>query len=94
METYFLITVNKDGTLTSYAELPEGLPAADRVATNYDIYQASKQIVEEFEMNILADRVARTVLGALAAPSATPADAIKDKLKERGISPESPVTEP
>jgi hypothetical protein len=93
MKTYFLITVNEDGTLTSYAELPESLPEVTP-ATNYDIYQASKQIVEEFEMSILADRVARTVLGALLPPTTSPADAIKDKLKERGINPESaPVDE-
>lgn len=91
METYFLITVNTDGTLTSYAEIPEDLPKPGHTATNYDIYQAAKQIVEEFEMTMLADRVARQVVGTLIPQVQSPADAIKDKLKERGISPESPT---
>ena len=89
METFFLITVNEDGTLTSYAEMPENLPEAKRVATNYDVYQAAKQIADEFEMGLLADRVATKVIATLMPPVTTPADAIKDKLKERGINPES-----
>jgi hypothetical protein len=89
METYFLITVNKDGTLTSYAELPEEPLVAERVASNYDVYQAAKQIADEFEMGLLADRVASKVIATLMPPVITPADAIKDKLKERGINPES-----
>jgi hypothetical protein len=94
METFFLITVNKDGTLTSYAEMPEELPKAERVATNYDVYQAAKQIADEFEMGLLADRVASKVIATLMPPVTTPADAIKDRLKERGINPESaPVDE-
>lgn len=89
VETFFLITVNEDGTFTSYAELPEEKLEAGHTATNYDIYQACKQIVQEFETQILSDRVARTVLGALIPQVETPTDKIKDKLKERGINPES-----
>ena len=93
VETYFLITINEDGTLTSYAELPAELPEAARQANNYDVYQAAKQIVEDFDTNLMAQKVAQTVLSALAAQSAPQGpsvpSAVKDKLKERGIDPES-----
>lgn len=92
VETLFLVTVNEDGTLTTYAEIPEKLPESARVATNWDVYQASKQVTEEFDTNMLANKVAQTVLQALAAqapqgPSVP--SAVKEKLKERGIDPES-----
>lgn len=90
VETYFLVVVNEDGTLTSYAELPETMPETNRVANNYDVYQSSKQVVDEFEHSILANKVAQAVLSVLqpAAPAGVP-EAVKDKLKERGINPES-----
>lgn len=92
IETLFLITVNEDGTLTSFGELPKELPEVKRPANNFDVYQAAKQIVDEFEQNILANRIAQVVIGALK-PAETPmSDRIKDKLKERGIEPESPAT--
>jgi hypothetical protein len=89
-ETYFLITVNEDGTLTSYTSIPETLPEVNREATNWDVYSAAKQIVEEFDRSILVDRILQGVAGLVApAPVATPTDKMKDALKERGIDPES-----
>lgn len=89
VETYFLITVNTDGTLTSYTDLPKETPEALRKATNFDVYEAAKQIVQEFDNQLLADRIARAVLSGLAPKQESPADKIKDALKERGIKPES-----
>jgi hypothetical protein len=92
IETYFLLTVNTDGTLTTYPEIPKEALEAQRVANNYDVYQAAKQVVEEFENQLLANRVAQVVLAALqpAAPAGVP-DTLKEKLKERGINPEGPA---
>lgn len=92
VETLFLLAVNEDGTLTTYAEVPKELPEVERVANNWDVYQAAKQIVEEFDTNLIANRVAQTVIQALAAqnpqgPSVP--STLKEKLKERGIDPES-----
>jgi hypothetical protein len=92
VETFFLVAVNEDGTLTTYGEVPEELPEAGRTANNWDVYQAAKQIVDEFDTNLLANRVAQTVIQALAsqaqqAPSVP--STLKEKLKERGIDPES-----
>lgn len=88
LQTYFLITVGKDGEITSYTEVPENLEA-ERVANNYDVYLAAKQIVEEFDQQLQADRIARTVVAMLSPKQETPASRVKDALKERGIDPES-----
>ena len=90
VETYFLLTVNEDGTLTSYTEIPEELPEQKRVATNWDVYNSAKQIVEEFDRQLIVDRVVQGV-ASLLAPAPTPTDKIKEALKERGIDPESPA---
>ena len=88
VETYFLITINEDGTLTSYAELPETLPEANRTATNFDVFNTSKQIVDEFEQSLLVNKIVNGVLSALQPQEPSVPDAVKDKLKERGINPE------
>lgn len=92
VDTYFLITVNEDGTLTSYTTIPDELPEANRVATTFDVFQSSKQITEEFQNQLLADRVAQTVMAALSPKVDSPVDKIKDALKDRGIDPESIIT--
>jgi hypothetical protein len=89
VETLFLVTVNEDGTLTTYGEVPAELPETARIANNYDVYEAAKQIVDEFEMNLLANRVASTVISALQPQGPSVSDTLKEKLKERGIDPES-----
>jgi hypothetical protein len=90
VETFFLITVNTDGTLSSYTEIPENMPVAARTANTFDVYQSSKQIVDEFEQSMLADRIAKTVVAQLNLPAKSEVpNRIKDALKERGIDPES-----
>jgi hypothetical protein len=89
VETFFLITVNDDGTLTSQTELPTEAIEAKRVATNWDVYATAKQIVEEFDRQLLIDRVVTGVVAQLTQPTPTPSAKVKDALKERGIDPES-----
>jgi hypothetical protein len=89
IETFFLITVNTDGTYTSYSEMPEVPPQANRPATTYDVYTASKQIAQDFDQNLLADLVVQKTLAALSAPQPSNLDKIRAALKERGIDPES-----
>jgi hypothetical protein len=90
VETYFLLTVNEDGTLTSYTDIPEELPEQKRVATNWDVYTTAKQIVEEFDRQLLVDRVVQGVVNVLMPPAPpTSSDKVKDALKDRGIDPES-----
>jgi len=94
VETFFLITVNEDGTLTSYTEIPEELPESKRVATNWDVYNTAKQIVDEFDRQILVDRVLQGVAAMLTpVEPPKPSGKVKDALKERGIDPESPAVD-
>lgn len=87
-ETFFMVLVNKDGTLATFSELPEKAPEVDHTATNYDVYRAAKDIVEEFEATILAQRVAQVVISQLNPPKSSPSDMVKEALNNRGISPE------
>jgi hypothetical protein len=89
VETYFLVAVNKDSTLATYAEIPEEGLVRERPANNYDVYQAAKQIVEEFEQTMFANKVAQIVMANLNPPTETVQDKVKDKLKERGINTEN-----
>lgn len=93
METWFLVAVNKDGSLVSYNKLPEQMPEGTRPATNWDIYQAAKQIVEEFDQQKLVNRIASAVVSSLNPPTPTVSDKVSEALKERGINPESISTE-
>lgn len=92
IETYFVVAVNTDGTFTTYSQLPEEPIQANHLATNYEVYQTCKQIAEEFDTQILVDRITKSVVNTLMPPQPTVADAVKDKLKERNINPESPVS--
>jgi hypothetical protein len=89
VETYFLVAVNKDSTLATYAELPEEGIGRERPANNYDVYQAAKQIVDEFEQTMFANKVAQIVISSLAPASEPVPDKVKEKLKERGIKPDN-----
>lgn len=88
-ETYFVVVIGQDGSLATFNNVTEALPEPNHRATNWDVFQAAKQIVSEFEQNMLADRVAKTVLGALAPKVDDTSEKIAAKLKERGIDPES-----
>lgn len=92
IETMYLVTVNTDGTFTTYGEMPTEALEPQRPATTYDIYQTSKQIAADVDAQILADRVTNSVIKALQ-PSTppTPSAAVMDALKERGITPDVQV---
>jgi hypothetical protein len=87
-DTYFIVAINSDGTLTTMPEMPEGGIESVRSVTNYDVYQTAKQIVDEFESTVLADKIARVVLGAINPDVPTISDKVKEALKERGVKPE------
>lgn len=87
-DTYFIAVINNDGTITTMPSMPEGGIESVRSVTNYDVYQTAKQIVDEFESSVLADKVARMVIGALNPEVPTVSDKVKEALKERGVTPE------
>lgn len=87
-ETYFIAVLAKDGQIFTLPTMPEEGIQAARPVNNYDVYQTGKQIVDEFEQSLLAQRVAETVVRALAPTSASTSDKVKDALKERGFKTE------
>lgn len=89
METAYLVVVGDDGSVTTYTSIPKDLPEFPRVATNVDVYNNARQIVEEFEREILTGRIVQSLLAVLAPKQETPQDKVKEALKKRNIDPES-----
>lgn len=90
VETYFLVTVTPEGGFITYTKLPEEELVAARQANTGDVFNVSKQIVTEIEQNILVDRIVNSLAAAInPAPTVPVSEKVKDKLKERGIDPES-----
>lgn len=87
-EAYFIAVIAEDGQIITLPEMPEDGIEATRQITNYDVYTTAKQVVDEFESSILAQKVADTVIRALAPQEQTIPDKVKDALKERGFKTE------
>jgi predicted Fe-Mo cluster-binding NifX family protein len=67
----YIVVINRDGSLSTTVVQPAGIKpiTVERVASVYDVLQASKEVVADIEGQLLADRVAKRVINAL-----TPAD--------------------
>jgi hypothetical protein len=91
----YVVVINTDGTLsTTLAKPDEPISfSVERAAGVYDVFTSSKQLVDDIEIQLLADRVAKTVISALQPrdPSAEIKGKIKEALSDRGI--ETPVVE-
>ena len=85
-ETYFVITINSDGSFTSGDTIPEEV---NRSASTLDIYNVSKQIVNEIDQQLLTERIVNALAPILSPPAQDVPATLKEKLKERGIDPES-----
>ena len=63
----YVVVLNADGSLNTTSVKP-GNPVffdVERAATTYDIFSTSKEIATEIESQIMADRIAKTVLSQL-----------------------------
>jgi NADP-dependent 3-hydroxy acid dehydrogenase YdfG len=87
-EAYFIAAIAEDGQIITLPELPEEGIDAKRPITNYDVYTTAKQIVDEFESSILAQKVAETVIRAMNPVEPAVSDKVKEALKERGFKTE------
>jgi methylmalonyl-CoA mutase cobalamin-binding subunit len=85
VDTYFIAAVGEDGRITTMPEMPEAGIEAARPVTNYDVYQTAKQIVDEFESSVLAQKVAEVVVSMMNPVEPTTADKIQEALKKRGF---------
>ena len=89
VNTGYVTVIHEDGSLQTFLLKAgdEFCIEAKRDATTYDVYNASKVTVDDIEQQLLADRIARTVLSQLQPKSA--ADEIKEKminaLSDRGL---------
>ena len=79
----YIVTINDDGTITTESVgIDKGV---ERVATTFDIYQSSKELVSEIDNQLLADRIARAISTIFQPkdPSAETRAKIIDALNER-----------
>jgi hypothetical protein len=69
----YVVVINRDGSLSTTVVTPAGLKplTVERVANTMDVFEASKDIVDDIEGQMLADRVARRVVAALTPPDET-----------------------
>jgi hypothetical protein len=63
IQAAYTVGIRLDGTV--FTEVLEPSKVIQRRATTFDIYQTSRELVSDIESQLLADRVARTVLASL-----------------------------
>ena len=63
IQAAYTVGIRLDGTV--FTEVLEPSEIIQRRATTFDIYQTSRELVSDIESQLLADRVARTVLASL-----------------------------
>jgi hypothetical protein len=83
----YTVTVHEDGSITT--ESHAATEEVSRVATPFDIYQSSKELVFDIESQLLADRISRSVVAQMQ-PTDSAAEIkskIIDALSDRGITP-------
>lgn len=86
VKAYFVVSLGESGVVTTYPAFPEDGFTSERAVNNWDIYSAAKQIVDEFESSILAQKVADTVLAAMGKDQTiSVSDKVKEALKDRGV---------
>jgi hypothetical protein len=89
-EAVYVVQIHTDGTYVAHLEQPEEKIAVKRPANVSDVLTVSSGLVKEIENSQLTDRIMIALLTVLqGAQEPTPAEAVKEKLKERGIDPES-----
>ena len=88
IEFAFIVSQYTDGTFAAHLELPTEPLVAKRLATGVDVLQMSQTLVKEIETQTLTERIVGTLLQMLQPPVEEPTvpEAVKEKLKERGIN--------
>jgi len=84
VEFYFVVAVEKDGSIQTYRDLPEGIEA-ERPFNTLDVFKVSKEIVSDIEAQLLADRVISGVLSVMDSRERTVSEKVSEALKARGV---------
>ena len=84
VEFYFIVAVEKDGSIQTYREMPEGLEA-ERPFNTLDIYKVAQEIVSDIKDQLLADRVITGLMSVMQAQQQPVSARVADALKERGV---------
>ena len=63
VQAAYTVGIRLDGSI--FTEIVEPSEVVLRKATTFDIYQTSRELVSDIESQLLADRVARTVIANL-----------------------------
>jgi hypothetical protein len=84
VEFYFIVGVEKNGSIQTFRELPEGMEA-ERPFTTLDIYKVCQEIVSDIKDQILADRVITGLMNVMQAQQQPVSARVADALKERGV---------
>jgi hypothetical protein len=84
VEFFFIVAVEKDGSIQTYREMPEGLEA-ERPFNTLDIYKVAQEIVSDIKDQLLADRVITGLMNVMQAQQQPVSARVADALKERGV---------
>ena len=84
VEFFFIVAVEKDGSIQTYREMPEAIEA-ERPFTTLDIYKVSQEIVSDIKDQLLADRVVSGLMNVMQAQQQPVSARVAEALKERGV---------
>jgi hypothetical protein len=89
IDTAFLVTQFTDGSFSATLDPKDLAIEVRRQATANDVLSISNSLVKEIEQSQLTERLAVTLMQLLSPPAEpTVPDVLKEKLKERGITPQ------
>lgn len=84
----FTVSMNTNGSASVDPNVPEGKETEiEREANIFDIIDASRKLVSDLERQLIIERIEQMLAALAPKPVVTPADMVKDALKERGIDP-------
>ena len=88
IETAFSVVIYADGTFATSPDPITDELVTKRSATNFDIYQIARQVVQEVDNALLVDRIVATLMPILNPTPESVSDKVKEALAKRGVTPE------
>jgi hypothetical protein len=85
VEFYYVVAVDKDGTIQTFREIPAEGIESQRPFNTLDIYKVSQEIVSDIKDQLLSDRVITGLMNVLQAQQQPVSARVAEALKERGV---------